>query len=105
MALDYTHILPTGKKNAIPAKYLANKLMFKSTRALQADIAKARAEGQVICSSTTGGYYLPADRAEIEEFVAILKARACNTFVALKSAREALGQHPGQQSLDEFLNQ
>ena len=87
---DYTKILPTGKKNAISSKDLAFIMGFDNTRSLQADIAKSRDAGQVILSSSTGGYYLPANDEEIEEFIAVLRARAINTFKALRSAKMAL---------------
>lgn len=87
---DYTKILPIGKKNAISSKDLAILLGFDSIRSLQADIAKSRDAGQVILSSSTGGYYLPANDEEIEEFIAVLRARAINTFKALRSAKMAL---------------
>lgn len=43
--IDYNTILPRGKKNAISAKELAEKLGFPSVRVLQKNIEKARAEG------------------------------------------------------------
>ena len=89
---DYTRILPIGKENAIATEELAKRLGFESARALQVDIAKSRNAGQVILSSTTGGYYLPQNDAEIEEFVEVLRARAINTFRAIQSAKQFLEQ-------------
>jgi len=107
MITDYTGILPTGKKNAIASKELAFVMGFDNTRSLQADIAKSRDAGQVILSSSTGGYYLPANDAEIEEFIAVLRARAINTFKALRSARMALqaseDKQTGQIQISDLL--
>ena len=104
---DYTKILPTGKKNAISSKDLAILMGFDNTRSLQADIAKSRDAGQVILSSSTGGYYLPANDEEIEEFIAVLRARAINTFKALRSAKMALeaskDMQMGQMQIDDIL--
>ena len=104
---DYTKILPTGKKNAILSKDLAFLMGFDNTRSLQADIAKSRDAGQVILSSSTGGYYLPANDEEIEEFIAVLRARAINTFKALRSAKMALeaskDMQMGQMQIDDIL--
>ena len=81
-------------------KFIGQQILgFENTRALQLDIARAREDGQVILSATTGGYYLPKDNAEIEEFIAILRARAINTFKALKSARKRLDKLEGQETL------
>lgn len=104
---DYTTILPTGKANAISSKDLAFLMGFDNIRSLQTDIARSRDAGQVILSSSTGGYYLPASNAEIEEFIAILRARAINTFKALRSARIALEMEAEKQArqmkLDDIL--
>ena len=99
---DYTKILPTGKENAISTDELTILLGFADARGLQTDIAKSRNTGQVILSSVQGGYYLPADDSEVEEFVAVLRARAINTFRALKSAREYLKEDKGQISFDDL---
>lgn len=99
---DYTKILCKGKENAISSQKLAVIMGFDNVRSLQADIAKSRNSGQIILSSTAGGYYLPATDEEIEEFIAVLRARAANTFKALKSAREYLNKTKGQMSFDDL---
>lgn len=99
---DYTVILPTGKENAISTNELAVIMGFGDSRSLQADIAKSRNAGQIILSSTSGGYYLPKDDAEVEEFVAVLRARAINTFRALKSAREYLSKDKSQMNFQDL---
>lgn len=99
--IDYNTILPKGKKNAISAKELAEKLGFPSVRVLQKNIEKARAEGVLILSSTTGGYYLPENDAEIEEFVATLRSRAIGIFKAIKAARQYMNETKGQMSFKD----
>lgn len=100
---DYTKLLPKGKENAISAADLTTLLGFNDTRALQADIAKSRDAGQIILSSTNGGYFLPANDAEIEEFVAVLRARAIGIFRALSSAKEYLQKDKEQMELNDFM--
>lgn len=104
---DYTKILPEGKENAITSKDLAFLMGFDNTRSLRADISKSREAGQVILSSATGGYYLPANDAEIEEFVAVTRAKAVNTFKALRSAVKALKEtedvYAGQMHFEDIL--
>lgn len=100
---DYTRILPIGKENAIATEELAKRLGFESARALQVDIAKSRNAGQVILSSTTGGYYLPQNDAEIEELVEVLRARAINTFRAIQSAKQYLKQDKEQMNIEDIL--
>lgn len=99
---DYTKILPTGKENAISTNELAVLMGFSDSRALQADIAKARENGQVILSSVQGGYFLPASDDEVREFIGALQARAIGTFKALKSAREYLKENREQITFDEM---
>lgn len=83
-------LLLTGKENAIESQRLADLAGCKSIRELQQVIAAERAAGAVILSSTTGGYYLPANKQEIREFCMTLESRSRNTFAALESARKAL---------------
>lgn len=99
---DYTKILPTGKENAISTDELTVLLGFTDTRALQTDISKARADGQIILSSTSGGYYLPANDDEVREFIGALQARAIGTFKAIKSARKYLKEDKGQMSFKDI---
>ena len=96
MATDYRQILPTGKKNALSTPELQHRMGFRNVRALRKDIAQSRIDGQIICCSADGGYYLPANREEIREFVAIIESRAISTLAVLKSARAALKEAEGQ---------
>ena len=91
-------LLPTGKKNAISTNELVQKIGCNSARELQQYIAQERKAGAVICSSTTGGYYLPANHGEMAEFCRTLENRARNTLIALTSTRKAM---QGQQSMAE----
>lgn len=61
MVVDY---LKKGRENAIPSKVLAEACGYSSTRELQAEIARERAAGEVILSTTSngGGYFLPAQK-------------------------------------------
>ncbi|MGN0496200.1 MAG: hypothetical protein ACI4GW_08230 [Lachnospiraceae bacterium] len=99
---DYTKILPTGKENAISTDELTVLLGFTDARALQTDISKARADGQIILSSTTGGYYLPANDDEVREFIGALQVRAIGTFKAIKSARKYLKEDKAQMSFKDI---
>lgn len=85
-----TRLLPTGKKNAISTRELVVLSGCSSARELQQYIAIERSKGAVICSSTTGGYFLPANHGEIAEFCKSLESRAKNTFLALRSAKRCL---------------
>lgn len=100
MVTDYTKILPTGKANAVSSEDLMYKVGLHSIRALRADISKSRIAGQIIaCDTTTGGYYIPADREELTEFVRIIEARAKSTLAVLKSAKMKLRECDGQCEL------
>lgn len=90
-------LLPVGKENAISTENLVNITGCGSSRELQQYIAQERKAGAVICSSTTGGYFLPESRREIAEFHRSLKSRAENTLVAIESAEKALNSPEWQQ--------
>lgn len=68
--------LLAGAENAIPRCHL-RQLTGLSDRDLRRQIQAARLDGDPILSSTTtGGYYLPADNAELEHFVRSMQSRA-----------------------------
>lgn len=90
-------LLPVGKENAIPTAELVRLAGCSSARELQHYIAQERKAGAVICSSTTGGYFLPEDRKEIAEFRRSLRSRAENTLIAIRSAERALNSAEWQQ--------
>lgn len=98
------HILkyiPLGKKNAISAQRLADVSGAKSQRCLRADIRELRKAGELICSSPAG-YYKPATRAEIADFIERMEAHASGVYQAIASARKALRQIEGQQSFENL---
>ena len=93
-------LLPVGKDNAISTKELVRITGCSSSRDLQQRISEERRAGAIICSSTTGGYFIPANREEMQEFYMVLKNRARNTLGVLKSVRRALKLPEGQQVLE-----
>lgn len=95
-------LLPIGKENAVSTAELVRLTGCTSARELQQYIASERKEGAVICSSTTGGYYLPANHAEMAEFCKVLEHRAWNTLVALRSTKKALRVPEGQQDIKDM---
>lgn len=99
MVVDY---LKKGRENAIPSKVLAEACGYSSTRELQAEIARERAAGEVILSTTSngGGYFLPGSEDEVRQFITTLSHRAGNTFAAIKSAKAFLEQMPGQERME-----
>lgn len=98
-------LLPTGKKNAIPSQVLVELVGCGSVRELQHLIAAERKAGAVICSSTSGGYFLPANHRETAEFCKVLENRAKNTFIAIQSARRALEIPEGQQDIEAEVDE
>lgn len=95
-------LLPTGKENAVSTEELVRVIGCGSARELQQYIAQERKAGAVICSSTTGGYYLPANQIEMAEFCRTLENRARNTLIALESTKKAM---EGQQNTENGAEQ
>lgn len=102
--LAISSLLPVGKENAISTADLVMYTGCSSARELQQYIARERKAGAVICSSTTGGYYLPADREELAEFYRTLESRARNTMIALESTERALKGYKWQQETERNKN-
>lgn len=96
-AFRVADFLPRGRENAVPSRYLANAMGFRSVRELQKAVARERNAGAVILSTCTdgGGYYLSDDPREIRAFIHTLFARARNTECAIESARLELQRIEG----------
>lgn len=89
MVIDFNQYLPIGKKDAINAARLREKIGVKSDRELRQCVEAARLEGQLICSGNAG-YYIPANREEIREYINRIEAQASSMFAILQTARAAL---------------
>lgn len=89
-------LLHTGIQNALSPEYLAIVAGLDSVRAVQKQIERERRSGAVILSSSVppGGYYLPANRNEVMQFIRTLENRSLGTMEALNSAREYLKKFP-----------
>lgn len=100
-------LLHRGRENALTSFDLIKLTGCKSNRELQLRIAAERENGALILSSSSGsgGYYLPAageqGRQEILAFERTLHARAVHTLTALRPARQALRNFPGQVGLND----
>jgi len=92
--------LKIGKENATSSEGLCISLGFRTKRELVKKISQERQQGAVICSSVEGGYYLPKDKQEIQEFIRTLESRGRHTLAALKSARKELRKMDGQQEIE-----
>lgn len=101
-------LLPEGEARAISSKSLAELVGASSVRELQSRIAVERDQGKLILSTCRngGGYFRPSPgddgQAEINRFIATLKARALNTLRALRAARLAQSEIDGQIGLDDL---
>jgi DNA-binding IscR family transcriptional regulator len=100
-----SELLKHGKENATTTAALLQALGIKEKRELTCIIEAERNQGIIICSTTggKGGYYLPKNKQEIAEWSNSMSRRACNTFNAIKGARQALKQYDGQESLEDML--
>lgn len=103
-------LLPVGESNAISSKQLANIVGTSSVRDLQNRIAAEREQGALILSTCRngGGYFRPSPgeigKAEINRYIATLRARALSTLHILHAAKAAVASDSelaGQIDFDE----
>lgn len=87
-------LLLRGAENAISTQTLVRLAGCSPARQLQGRISAERAQGAVILSSSTGGYFLPdagiKGKREIRDYIATMEARSQNTLRAAESAKAAL---------------
>lgn len=94
MNLTLMEMLKEGENNAITARDLA-KYYGCDPRVITAQIHILRKSGKVILSSNNGinnGYYLPANRAEVEHFARTMHSRLKNIKIATLSAEKYLSE-------------
>lgn len=95
-AKDMYDYLPIGKKNAISKEELV-KITGMNERSVREMIAEIRMSYGAVCStSTSKGYYKPASKQELQEFIDETERRAKSTFAILKIAKEEMNRNYGQ---------
>lgn len=98
-----TPLLLPGAENAISTPEL-QRITGLDVRSIRSQVSKERASGALILSSSSGGYYLPAEgeegRNELQRFIGMIFSKALNTLKAAEPAREALRVPSGQQILE-----
>lgn len=83
-------LLPSGKDNAIPTTELM-KLCGMERRQMTKLIHDERA---------AGGYYMPASRQEVQEFLDSMESRGSSIFSCIKVFRDYMRQIEGQECLE-----
>ena len=81
-------LIPTGRENAVSMKYLANVFGVRE-RDIRRSILDARLSGHVVCG-TSYGYYYPADRFELKEYIHAAYSRAVTAYQSTRTARALL---------------
>lgn len=97
--LDY---LSEGEENAVTCKRLA-ELCNCNIRQITAQISQLRQKGYVILSSTqkdSKGYFLPANKEEVERFVLSMRSRIKRIKLASISAEQMLTTDENQMQLE-----
>ena len=87
----------TGRENTTSSERL-QQLSGLSERDLRKTIEQLRRSGRVIISAVDGGYYKPANTAELKRFIHKENSRALSVLKTLKSARKLL--HEWGESVD-----
>ena len=97
--LILTDYLSVGEENAITCKQLS-KYLGLSERDITIQINALRKKGELICSNTQSGFWLPADDRDIEQFVRGMQGRIKDMQKAMKPAIEYLKNGGGDIDRD-----
>ena len=92
--LILTDYLSVGEENAITCKQLS-KYLGLSERDITIQINALRKKGELICSNTQSGFWLPADDRDVAEFIRQMKGRIKDMQRATKPAIEYLKSKNG----------
>ena len=96
-----TELLNTGKDNAIKASTLADALEV-TTRDISQAVEQERRHGCPICASTgkNPGYYLAANKEEMQEFCNSLKGRGIEIFKTRQACLSTIPNLPSASDPD-----
>lgn len=100
--MNVLNYISEGSQNAITCKRLS-ELCNCNTRQITAQISQLRQKGYVILSSTqkdSKGYFLPANKGEVERFVLSMRSRIKRIKLASISAEQMLTTDEDQIQLE-----
>lgn len=88
-------ILQEGAENATTGREICNRLNL-TIRELQAGIRQERRAGKAICAETSGraGYYIPANKEEMQRYCNSLTHRAGEIFATRQACLDLLDTLP-----------
>ena len=95
-------MLDTGKKGAISSKDLA-KALNTDQRTIARIVEQERRAGKPICASQNGqaGYYIAANRAEMQRYCKSLQRRAGEIFKTRRACMATIDKLPEASPLEE----
>lgn len=85
-----TELLREGKENRKSFRELQQQTGIKDERRLRRVIEIERRQGALILSCASGGYYLPANREEVEQYDRMMRKEAKAILYTLKHCRNYL---------------
>ena len=98
--MDIYERIPLGKENAIHSCDLEKIMRCENSSELRKMISAARingtADGTVICSNSSDGYWRSRDIAEIRRFVRSMHSRATQILLACEPAEKILDALEGE---------
>ena len=83
-------LLREGKENRKSFRELQQQTGIKDVRRLRKIIELERRQGALILSCASGGYFLPANREEVEQYDRMMRKEAKSILYTLKPCREFL---------------
>lgn len=98
-------LLSRGRGRAVPLTALC-EATGKGEREVRKQISRERLAGALILSAMEngGGYYLPADGAEVRSFARSMAHRAAETMTIARLAEDAAADLDGQTMLEGWQN-
>lgn len=93
-------LIPVGAENAIPKAQLC-EITGLDDRALRMLVQRERKSGaQILTTTTSGGYYLPANTQDTVRFIRSMRRRAAETLAVAAAVECSLMNEVGQSRLD-----
>lgn len=102
---NISEFLPTGRENAISKAEWMRRTGYTCERSLRKRLQELREAGEIICSESGIGYWLPESREEMEAFVRRMYSQAKKMFISARSAAVVIGMPEGQMMVEDLLKE
>lgn len=89
--------IPYGRENKIPKRELMKLVNIQDEKAFNQELAKIRKQYIILTDTSTGGYWRPDSKEELQEFIKKYQSRSYDTSKMIMIAYKELEEMEEKQ--------